>query len=72
MTGLAAASRVWAASATRDADLVLLNGNIHTVDVNLSSAEAIAVNDGRFVAVGSTEEAKAAAGSGRDVSTQGE
>ena len=67
MTGLAAASRVWAASATRDADLVLLNGNIHTVDVNLSSAQAMAVKDGRFVAVGSNEEAKAAVGKRTDV-----
>lgn len=67
MTGLAAASRVWAASATRDADLVLLNGNIYTVDVNLPSAQALAVKDGRFVAVGSNEEAKATAGKRTEV-----
>jgi predicted amidohydrolase YtcJ len=38
------------------ADLVLLNGHIVTVDTRFSVASALAVRDGRFVAVGSNEE----------------
>ena len=35
-------------------DLLVYNANIYTVDDNFSQAEAFAVRDGRFVAVGST------------------
>ena len=42
------AARVLAA----DADLILHNGKIITVDSTLSIAEAVAVKDGRVVAVG--------------------
>jgi hypothetical protein len=40
------------------ADLVLLNGNILTVDATFSTAAAVAVRDGRFVAVGSNEDVR--------------
>ncbi len=39
-----------------EADLVLLNGKIITVDDEFTVAEAVAVKDGRVMAVGSTEE----------------
>ncbi len=39
-----------------DADLLLLNGKIYTVDSNFSIAEAMAVKDGKIVATGSTKE----------------
>ena len=37
-------------------DLVVINANIYTVDDNFSKAEAFAVNKGKFIAVGTTEE----------------
>jgi predicted amidohydrolase YtcJ len=40
------------------ADLVLLNGNVLTVDATFSTAAAVAVRDGRFVAVGSNEDVR--------------
>lgn len=36
----------------KKADLVLYNGKIHTVDPSLPKATAVAISDGRFVAVG--------------------
>ncbi len=38
------------------ADLILVNGKVQTVDDALPKAEAFAVKDGRFVAVGSTSD----------------
>ena len=37
-------------------DLIVTNANIYTVDEDFSKAEAFAVKDGKFVAVGSTSE----------------
>lgn len=37
-------------------DLILLSGKVYTVDQNMSQAEAVAIKDGKFVAVGSNEE----------------
>ncbi len=37
-------------------DLLVLNANIYTVDDNNPKAEAFAIQDGNFIAVGSTEE----------------
>jgi len=45
------------------ADLVLLNGKIVTVDPSDTIAEAVAVKDGRFFKVGSSEEIRLLAGS---------
>jgi len=44
------------------ADLVLLDARILTVDEQFTEARALAVRDGRFVAVGSNEDIKAYAG----------
>ena len=44
------------------ADRVLVNGNILTVDAQDSVAEAIAIRDGRIVAVGTDAEIEALAG----------
>lgn len=46
-------------SASRDADLVVWNANVHTVDSRMPHAQAFAVKDGRFVVIGTNEEAKA-------------
>jgi len=37
-------------------DLVIVNANVYTVDDEFSKAEAFAVQDGKFIAVGTTEE----------------
>lgn len=37
-------------------DLVVLNANVYTVDSAMSKAEAFAINNGKFVAVGTSEE----------------
>jgi predicted amidohydrolase YtcJ len=38
------------------ADLILINANIRTMDVNVPKAEALAVRDGRIIAVGKTSD----------------
>ncbi len=62
---------VWALSAAcsdnESADLVLRNGNIVTVDDTNPRAEALAVRDGRIMAVGSDSEIDAYVGSGTQV-----
>ncbi|MCO7593810.1 MULTISPECIES: amidohydrolase [Pseudomonas] len=44
------------------ADLILFNGRLHTVDPEKPSATAVAIKDGRFIAVGSDAEAMALRG----------
>lgn len=39
-----------------EVDLIVFNADIYTVDANFSKASAIAIKDGKFVAVGSSEE----------------
>lgn len=54
----------WPALATgeRDADLIVRNARIHTVDGARPKAQALAVRGGRFLAVGSNEDVRAFAG----------
>ena len=47
-------------------DTVLYDGQVLTVDDDFSTAEAVAVRDGRFLAVGDTDEIRALAGPGTD------
>jgi predicted amidohydrolase YtcJ len=51
-----------AAAETPDADLVVFNARVYTVDSRAPKVEAFAINAGRFVAVGSTAEMKALIG----------
>ena len=53
-----AANAMW----TRDPDLIVVNGKVYTVDSLQPTAEAFAVKDGRFVAVGNTTDIRALAG----------
>lgn len=46
------------AADAQDADLVVFNAKVYTVDSRTPKAEAFAVRDGRFVAVGSNKEIK--------------
>ena len=48
----------------QDADLVVFNAKVYTVDSRAPKAEAFAVKGGRFAAVGSTEDIKALIGKG--------
>jgi len=60
--GLAGAGLAWAADDGADADLVVFNARVYTVDSSAPKAEAFAVKSGRFIAVGSTPDMKALAG----------
>jgi hypothetical protein len=51
-----------AAADTQDADLVVYNAKVYTMDAGAPRAEAFAVKAGRFVAVGSSAEMRALAG----------
>ncbi len=55
---------VAAADTTTDADLVVLNATVYTMDPALPKAEAFAVRNGRFVAVGRSADIKGLAGKG--------
>ncbi len=46
------------------ADLILVNGRIVTVDAGFSIAEAVAIRDGRFIAVGASDAVRRHAGRG--------
>ena len=45
-------------SVTRDAELLMLNGKVYTVNPEQSWAEAIAITDGKIIWVGNTKDAK--------------
>jgi len=49
------------------ADIILLNGRIHTLAAALATVEAVAIRDGRFVAVGDTASVAAETGPGTQV-----
>src|SRR5947209_14800890 len=50
---------VWAAtSAAIDPDLIVLNAKVYTVDPAMPRAEAFAVKDSRFVAIGSSSDVR--------------
>jgi predicted amidohydrolase YtcJ len=62
--GLAGGSwlRLAAAAEAQDPDFVVFNAKVYTVDTRMPQAEAFAVRDGRFVAVGGSEEIRSFAG----------
>lgn len=68
--GVAGASVQWVGGATtyaqqtdaRDADLIVFNAKVYTVDQTAARADAFAVKAGRFVAVGRTADIQALAG----------
>ena len=66
--GLAFALPAW----SQNADTILLNGKILTVDNEFSTREALAVRDGKIVALGTSAEMKKLAGAkSRVVDLQG-
>jgi hypothetical protein len=59
--GMAGARWARAAAAfvdARDADLVVFNAKVYTVDARMPKVEAFAVRDGKFIAVGSSDHIK--------------
>src|SRR5712692_703274 len=56
------AGRVAVAAEAQDVDLVVFNANVYTVDPRLPKAQAFAVKNGRFAAVGSDAEVRGLAG----------
>jgi predicted amidohydrolase YtcJ len=67
LRGAATMGSFLAAPRADDADLILLNGRIITVDPNDSVAQAVAVSQGRITAVGDTASIRALAGAGTRV-----
>ena len=63
-TAVAAGTLGEARGQTQDADLVVFNARVYTVDSRMPKVEAFAVQAGRFIAVGSTAEMKALIGKG--------
>ena len=64
---VAAAMATGAAAQEGPPDAVYVGGHVVTVDGEFSIAEAFAVDDGRFVAVGTDDEVRALAGEGTEV-----
>jgi predicted amidohydrolase YtcJ len=62
LTALLACAAPHAAGAAEPADLVLLNGTVHTVDAKQPRAEAVAVRGDRIVAVGTSDSVRALVG----------
>ena len=54
-------------AAARDAELVVLNARIYTVDPRAPNAEAFAVRGGKFIAVGKSDQIKTLIGKGTQV-----
>lgn len=60
----AAARPQGSAAATADADLIVYNAKVYTVDDRMPKAEAFAVKNGRFTAVGTSRDIRGLAGKG--------
>jgi hypothetical protein len=63
----ASPARAFATSDPRAADLVVRNAKVYTVEEAAPKAEAFAVRDGRFIAVGSSDSVAGLVGKGTDV-----
>ena len=65
--GVLAALLLAAPVLAQPADMVLRNGTVHTVDAVSRTAQAVAIRDGRFSAIGSDAEVMREAGPGTEV-----
>jgi predicted amidohydrolase YtcJ len=61
-----AAPAAQSASDGEHADLVVYNAKVYTIDSRMSTAEALAVKNGRFIAVGTTADIRGLIGSGTE------
>jgi predicted amidohydrolase YtcJ len=64
LLGASCWTRAWAAETP---DLIVTNATVHTVDTALPRAEAFAVRDGKFVAVGKSDEIRGLAAKGTEI-----
>ena len=62
LAGLGAGGWFGTAWAADNPDLIVINAKVYTVDSSMPTAQAFAVKDGRFTAVGKTDDIKALAG----------
>jgi len=62
-----ASSRGASGAGSDAADLILVGGTVITVDAEVPDGEAVAIRDGRILAVGTDDEIRALAGSGTEV-----
>ena len=62
LAGLLAARRFALAAGTQDPDLIVFNAKVYTVERDAPQAEAFAVKNGRFTAIGATTEIRPLAG----------
>lgn len=67
LCGVVLASMLVACQPKETADMVLLNGNFYTVNVDQPAAQAVAVKDGRIMKVGTEEEVAALQGEATQV-----
>jgi predicted amidohydrolase YtcJ len=65
--GTPAAPRAAATAAGGNADLIVINAKVYTMETGAPSAEAFAIKGGRITAVGGTSDIKGLAGKGTDV-----
>ena len=66
--GGATAAQTQAADAGPESpNLIVINAKVYTVDDRMPKAEAFAVRNGRFVAVGNSDEVKSLAGKGTEI-----
>ena len=62
---------IFGCNAREQVDLLVYHAQVYTVDKNFSTAEAFAVKDGRFVAVGNTAEIRTRYTSAQELDMQG-
>lgn len=62
---------IFTSCSKQNVDLILYNGKIYTVNDKFEMAEAIAVNDGKIVGVGTTDDIRAEFKSKQEVDAQG-
>ena len=62
LAGLLAQKRSAIAAGTQDPDLIVFNAKVYTVERDAPQAEAFAIKDGRFVAIGTAAEIRPLAG----------
>ena len=70
--GAVAARGASLAADPRDADLVVFNANVYTVDSGAPRAEAFAVRSGHFIAVGDNDDIKGLIGNGTETFDAGQ
>ncbi|MEC3881728.1 amidohydrolase [Parapedobacter sp. 10938] len=59
-------------NSSQQADLIVYNAVVYTVDSSFNTAEAFAVRDGEFIAVGTSDEIRSAYGAEETIDAQGQ